>query len=151
MRPVSSRSNTSSGHNRKNENRLGESGHNQFSTGSVSTVVDTAPAPLGKLIRDILATPTTETASTAEPANKSTGVRIVTLFGPLYAREQQHRCICNGHLNRTIRRIGQSGVDYQRSTYPTDLSPLFADAKRNSPEVLCEPTGRDIMIPDAAA
>jgi len=81
MRPLSSRSNASSGHNRKNETRLGESGHSQFSTGSVSTVVEPAPAPLGKLIRDILATPTTEIGSSAEPANKSTGVRIVTLFG----------------------------------------------------------------------
>lgn len=61
-------------------NSLGESGHSQFSTGSVSTVVEPAPAPSGKLIRDILATPTTETGSSAEPANKSTGVRIGIQF-----------------------------------------------------------------------
>lgn len=80
MRPLSSRSNAEWTQPQE-RNSLGESGHSQFSTGSVSTVVEPAPAPLGKLIRDILATPTTEIGSSAEPANKSTGVRIVTLFG----------------------------------------------------------------------
>jgi len=65
MRPLSSRSNASSGYNRKNETRLGESGHNQLAAGSVSTAVDSTSARLSKLIRDILATPTTETASPA--------------------------------------------------------------------------------------
>lgn len=125
-------------------NSLGESGHSQFSTGSVSTAVDSAPAPLGKLIRDILATPTTEIGSSAEPANKSTGVRIVTLFGAALCKGTTTSFTCNDYLYRTIRRIGQSKVDSQRSTYSTDQSPLFADAKRNSPKVLCEPSGRDI-------
>jgi hypothetical protein len=98
MRPVSSRSNASSGHNRRNETRLGESGHNQFSTGSISTAIDSAPAPLGKWIRDILATPTTETGSLAEPANKSTGVRIFALFGAALCQGTTTSFTCNGHL-----------------------------------------------------
>jgi len=89
MRPVSSRSNASSGHNRRNETRLGESGHNQFSTDLVSTAVDCGPVPLGKWIRDILATSTTETSALHSLQINPQEFASSPCLGLLSAREQQ--------------------------------------------------------------